>query len=131
MLRKSTELVADAETDFAVIEKIVESADDRDLLEFRSWFMEIFGRQNSYKLNNNDISVEFKAFILVVCLTLINVKDVEGEDDKDLLPFLKTFLGRPKFSMCHSAVGTIFFGISQNQVRNKFCALNVSRCITF
>lgn len=120
MVRSSKDLVVDADMDVAILEKIVKSAKTEDLAAFRIWFLETFGRQNGYRLNNNDHSTEFKAFILVVSLTLINVEDEKGEEEKDLLPFLKTLLRKPTFSNCHNAVGTIYFGISNNPVRTNF-----------
>ena len=120
MVRSSQDLVVDADMDVAILEKIVKSAKTEDLAAFRIWFLETFGRQNGYRLNNNDHSTEFKAFILVVSLTLINVEDEKGKEEKDLLPFLKTLLRKPTFSNCHNAVGTIYFGISNNPVRTIF-----------
>ena len=108
--------------DVGILEKIVESANATDLGIFRKWFIEKFCKNGNglYRLDTNDPKTEFKAFLFVLSLTLINVDDVEkGLEKIDLLPFVKVFFGSSYFSKCEQAVGTIYFGISKNPVRSN------------
>jgi len=108
--------------DVGILEKIVESANITDLGIFRTWFADKFCRNGNgqYRLDKSDPKKEFKAFVFVVAMTLINVQDFTQDIEKiDLLPFVKAFFGSSYFSKCEQAVGTIFFGISKCPVRSN------------
>ena len=121
MLRFPKAHVVDADMDVGILEKIVDSANITDLGIFRKWFAAKFCKNgHGYRLDTNDPKTEFKAFIFVVSLTLINVQDETLNIEKiDLLPFVKAFFDSPYFSKCEQAVGNIYFGCSKSQVRSN------------
>lgn len=121
MLRSLEAYVVDANMDVGILEKIVESANVADLGIFRKWFAVRFCKNgNGYRLDTNDPKKEFKAFVFIVSLTLINVQDKSKDIEKiDLLPFIKAFFESSYFSKCEQAVATILFGNSKTPVRNK------------
>lgn len=116
--------VVHAEVDVAVMQTVAESASDEEVESFRGGFKNIFVRNNPYVMNEKDSRLEWKAFVVFLSLSCIDLYNKYGDEAIDIVPFLKVCLNSLYFKSSTQALGLIYFGFARNAVSSKLKILD-------
>ena len=116
LIRTKSDTV-DAIKDASLLKFIINLPSEEELSSFRSSFVENFSSPYfQYELNKDDSRTEFKAFMILVSLMLLNVEDINGSEETEILALLQICWKDPYFDGSHQALGAIFFGFAKSNV---------------
>lgn len=101
------------------MQRVAESASDAEVESFRGGFINIFVRNNPYVLNEKDSRLEWKAFVVFLSLSCIDLYNKNGDESIDMVPYLKVCLNSSYFKSSTQALGLIYFGFARNVVSSK------------
>ena len=114
-----------ATVDVRMILRIVNDISDDEALEFRSIFKFFFQQPLNdlfYEGPYLDCKAELKAILVCFSIALMNVNDTEGDEKKELIPFLEALrtekdeYGKFCFDQSLRVFAWILFGISESKV---------------
>lgn len=128
LIRSKSDTV-DAIKDASLLKFIINLPSEDELSSFRSSFVANFSSPYyQYELNKDDSRTELKAFMILVSLMLLNVEDISGMEETEILPLLQICWKDPYFDGSHQALGAIFFGFAGSKVSIDMDGLVSFRC---
>lgn len=108
----------DADVDIEAVKMIMSSTTPDDHKNFQLAFSMWFTTKEQYELDKKDISMQFRAMLLVIFFSLLSVKELDCDETVELIPVIKKITTSPFLSASTQAMAAILFGFSKDMVRN-------------
>lgn len=102
--------------DLGVLERILQEASEDDVKVFRKWFTALMGGGDSAKYSI-DLKVELRAMLWIVSLAFMNVEDIGGNEDLELIPFLSAITDKVEYTESIHCFAVILIRLSESDVR--------------